>query len=250
MPDALAGALATPGLVWLIAAALIAGLVRGFAGFGSAMVFMPVAAQVLPPVSTLAVLLVMEFIGPLPHLPRALRVAHRGDILRLLAGMVVALPLGLWLLVSLPVELFRYGVSAVSLVMLVALAAGLRYRGTLRRWMVYATGALGGFLGGTTGLSGPPVILLYMASPHPAPTIRANLLLYLGGVVGVTLAMLGMSGRLEALAVVLGLMLAVPFLGANLIGGWLFDPDRERTYRTVAYIVIAVSALSGLPLFD
>lgn len=250
MPDALAGALSTPGLVWLIAAALIAGLVRGFAGFGSAMVFMPVAAQVLPPVSTLTALLVMDFIGPLPHLPRALKLAHRGDILRLLAGMVVALPPGLWLLVSLPVDLFRYGVSVVSIVMLVALASGLRYRGTLRRWMVYATGALGGFLGGTTGLSGPPVVLLYMASRHPAQTIRANLLLYLAGVVGVTLAMLGLSGQLEVRAVVLGLMLTLPFLGANLIGGRLFDPERERTYRAVAYVIIAVSALSGLPLFD
>jgi uncharacterized membrane protein YfcA len=250
VPEAIAGALSTPGLVWLIAAALIAGLVRGFAGFGSAMVFMPVAAQVLPPVSTLTALLVMDMIGPVPHLPRALKLAHRGDILRLLAGMVVALPLGLWLLVSLPVDLFRYGVSAVSMVMLVALAAGLRYRGALRRWMVYATGALGGFLGGTTGLSGPPVVLLYMASPHPAQTIRANLLLYLAGVVGVTLAMLGFSGRLEAQAVVLGLMLTLPFLGANLIGGRLFDPERERAYRAVAYVIIAVSALSGLPLLD
>jgi len=39
MPDALASALAEPGLLWVCGASLLAGLVYGFAGFGSALIF-------------------------------------------------------------------------------------------------------------------------------------------------------------------------------------------------------------------
>ena len=55
MPDLLAQALAQPGLGWLFAAALVAGVVRGFSGFGTAMAFMPVAGAILSPFAALIV---------------------------------------------------------------------------------------------------------------------------------------------------------------------------------------------------
>jgi hypothetical protein len=30
----------------------------------------------------------------------------------------------------------------------------------------------------------------------------------------------------------------------------LFDPEKEKTYRTIAFVIIGISALMGLPLFD
>ena len=62
------------------------GLVRGFAGFGTAMVYLPVAGQILPPFEALTTLMVMDLIGPLPNLPRAFRISDRPDILRLSLG--------------------------------------------------------------------------------------------------------------------------------------------------------------------
>ena len=53
---------------YLVLGAVLAGLVRGFSGFGTAMVFIPIAGQVLSPVATLIVLLVMDLIGPLPNM--------------------------------------------------------------------------------------------------------------------------------------------------------------------------------------
>jgi len=247
---ALEAALATEGLWMLILGAGIAGLVRGFTGFGTAMVYLPVAGQVLPPFSALTTLVVMDMIGPLPNIPRALRDGHPGDVLRLGLGMVLALPLGVWVLSLIAPEVFRYGVSVISLALLAALIAGLRYRGALRRGLIWATGAVGGFLAGCVGLPGPPVIMLYMASPHPARVIRANLMVFLILADIVMLVVLQLNGYLVWGMVTLGLVLALPYLLANMAGAVLFHPARERLYRRVAYAVIALSALSGLPLFD
>ncbi|MAX72585.1 MAG: hypothetical protein CMH66_02745 [Nioella sp.] len=250
MPEALQTVLATPGLVWIVVAAVAAGVVRGFSGFGTAMVFLPVAGQFLSPVTALVAMTVMDIFGPLPHVPRALKHAHRRDIVRLCAGLVVALPLGLWVLVTIPAEVFRYGVSSISLVLLVLLMMGWRYRGEVRRGMIYLTGMLGGLFGGAAGLAGPPVIMIYMARPLPAPVVRANLMLYLIGADALMMAMLGAGGRLSLVAVMTGLVVTLPYLAGNLIGAWLFRPDHERAYRWAAYAIIAVSALSGLPLWD
>ena len=65
------------GFLGLSVAAFLAGLVRGFSGFGTAMVFLPIAGQILTPFQAVTAMIVMDAIGPLPNVPRALKVAHR-----------------------------------------------------------------------------------------------------------------------------------------------------------------------------
>ena len=250
MPDALAGLGGQAGLISLVLAALVAGLVRGFAGFGTAMVFMPVAGQVLSPVGALITLIVMDMIGPLPNIPGAWAASERRDLGRLWAGMALGLPVGLFALSRVSPEAFRWGVSGIALGLLVALMLGLRYRGRLGAPVTLGAGAMSGFLGGLCGLAGPPVIMVYMASTLPARVVRANLLLFLMGVDLVTLVGLAVAGRMHLAMVVPGLVLVLPYLAGNVVGGRLFRPQYERIYRRVAYGIIAASAVAGLPLFD
>jgi hypothetical protein len=56
MPDILASALATDGLMWIALGSLLAGLVRGFAGFGTAMIYLPFAGQFLTPLGAVMTL--------------------------------------------------------------------------------------------------------------------------------------------------------------------------------------------------
>ena len=250
MPDAIAeafsGALAIAGIEWVFAAAFVAGIVRGFAGFGTAMIFLPVAAQVISPVWSVAVLAVMDIIGPVPAIPKALRDGHPRDLMRLVAGTLVALPLGLAVLFAVDPSVFKVAVSVLSLGLLVLLIAGVRYRGELTKPMIYGTGAMAGFLGGAVAIPGPPVILLYMASPHPARVFRANNTVFLFCYDVLMLAGLAIAGKLGGVPVALGLVTALPYLAGNLVGGWSFQPGLEKVYRWVAYGIIAASALSGL----
>ena len=249
MPDGLAAAFAAPGFGWLVAAVFVAGMVRGFAGFGTAMVYLPVAGQFLGPFEALTTLVAMDLIGPLVNMPRALRDGHKRDLVRLAAGLVLGLPVGLWALTQVAPEVFRYAVSIAALVLLVLLIGGVRFRGELRGGLVTLAGWLGGLLGGATGLVGPPVIMLYMAAPHAASVIRASITVYLYIADVLMLAVMALFGELVPGAVILGMLLAVPYLAGNALGGRLFRPAAERAYRMVACAIIAVSAISGLPVF-
>ena len=250
MPDALASALATPGLIWLLCTVLAAGLVRGFAGFGSALIIMPVASSVLDPVAAVLFLTIVELLGPVPNVPSALRQATLGDIARLGLGAAVALPLGLYGLSHMSHGGFGWLVSCVVLVLLAALMAGWRYRGPMSPPLIFSTGALGGFMGGAVGLAGPPVILLYMASVLPVAVIRANFLLYLLLIDILMVTAMTAMGLLVAGPIVVGALLIVPYMLANAAGALLFNPEQERLFRAVAYAVIAASALAGLPVWS
>ena len=232
------------------ATVFVAGTVRGFSGFGGALIYLPVAGQVLPPFAVLTTVILFDMIAPLPNLPRALRDGARGDIARLVAGLLLFLPLGLYVLTLVPPEAFRWAVSLLSLGLLVCLVGGFRYRGRLTPPLVFGTGGLSGFLCGAAGLPGPPAILLYMAAELPPKVIRGTLMVFLMCADLALLGMLWVFGRLEPDAVLVGLGLILPALLGNLFGARIFRPEAEKTYRVVAYAIIAASALSGLPLWD
>lgn len=250
MPDLVIAALALPGLQWLALAIVAAGLVRGFAGFGSAMIIMPVASSVLDPFAALAFLTVVEFWGPLPNFREAWRTGQRADALRLLGGALVGLPLGLWGLSLLEPSVFGWGVSILVLVLLAFLVSGWRYHGPVGPRTIVGVGSLGGFLGGVAGIPGPPVIMLYMASAKPIAVIRANFLLFLLGFDLLMLAIFSAMGLLDTLAIVVSLLLVPVYMIANTLGALFFDPAAEGLFRRVAYLVIAVSAISGLPIWS
>lgn len=250
MPDLFTTALGLPGLWWLALAITAAGLVRGFTGFGSAMIIMPAASSVLDPFAALAFLTVVEFWGPLPNLRDALRVGHGADALRLLGGAMVGLPLGLWLLSLLDPAIFGWSVSVVVLILLCFLITGWRYHGTIGARTTVGVGGFGGFLGGIAGIPGPPVIMLYMASAKPIAVIRANFLLYLLGFDVLMIAVFVVTDLLEPLAIVVGLLLVPLYMAANALGAWCFNPEAERLFRWVAYLVIASSAMLGLPIWS
>ncbi|MBB94532.1 MAG: hypothetical protein CML68_08020 [Rhodobacteraceae bacterium] len=253
-PGTLLGALAEvwaqPGLAWLALASLVAGTVRGFAGFGTGMVFVPVAAQVLDPFQVLLTVMVMDLFGPIPNLPRAWATADRGDLARLLAGTVVFLPLGLLALGYVAPEVFQVSAALVALAMVGCMILGLRYQGRLGPGLVFGTGSLAGVLGGVSGIPGPPVILLYMASPNPAGVVRASVMIYLFSYDLLLGGVLALKGAVSLLPVLIGLAMALPNLVGNVVGGWLFRPGLERVYRAVAYGIITLSALSALRIWE
>ena len=250
MLEAFAAAFSTDKL-WLLAlGAFLAGIVRGFSGFGTAMVYLPVAGQVLAPFEAIASLMVKDLTAPLIHVPRALKDGHPADVLRLGVGAVIGVPIGQWILTQVEPDVFRWGVSLVALGLLVCLIGGIRYRGTLTKPLIYVTGVLGGFLAGCVGLPGPPVILLYMASTLPVSAVRANNTLYLMVADALILSLLAVKGLLVASALAIGALMIPPYLAGNWIGAVLFRPEAEKIYRWVAYAIIAGSAILGLPIWS
>jgi uncharacterized protein len=249
MPDALAAALAAERLALLLPAALLAGLVRGFAGFGAALIFIPVAARVLAPVEAVVALLAMDALATLPLLPAAFRDGEAAPTLRLAAGGLVGVPAGVWLLTVADPVAFRWAASLLALGLLALVACGLRVPGRPGPALQAGVGTLSGLMGGFSGMSGPPVVLFHLGGSAAPAAIRANLILFFAAMSVVSAANLALRGLLGAEAVVLGLVLFPAYMAATLAGARLFRWRGDALFRRAAYLVVGGAALSGLPVF-
>src|SRR6056297_2600857 len=114
MPDAFAQALATQGLPFILAAYLAAGVVRGFTGFGTALIVVPVAGIFLGPAE---IILMIGFSGVLSNLiliPDAWRHVDRGEVGLLSAAALLGVPVGIWLLTRIDPSAIRWIVAVVA----------------------------------------------------------------------------------------------------------------------------------------
>ncbi|MBC7180486.1 MAG: sulfite exporter TauE/SafE family protein, partial [Roseovarius sp.] len=182
-------------------------------------------------------------------LPRAWSQADRREVGVLALAALVTVPIGLWLMTRLDPVSIRWVVAAVGALTLAALITGWRFSGQVGRGMLLAIGAVAGVIGGLTGLTGPVVILFYLAGQSVAQSVRANTILFLAALDVVIVINLLLRGAISGQIFLLALTLAVPYFITSLIGQSLFDPRHERLYRWAAYAVIGLAVVSGLPIW-
>lgn len=250
MPDILSSALATPGLLWLMLTIGAAGLVRGFSGFGTALIFVPVANIFLDPKQVIVVIALTGIASNAVILPRAWRQGSRGEVGLLVLAALLTVPLGLTALDYFDQVTIRWIITVVAGGMLIALIAGWRYTGAVTMPTILATGAAAGILGGMTGLTGPAVVLFYLAGQAVAQSVRANTILFLAALDVVLIANLVWQGAVTLDLLLFAAILAIPYALTTLLGQRLFHPDYEKSYRNVAYTVVALAVISGLPVWS
>ena len=97
---------------------------------------------------------------------------------------------------------------------------------------------------------GPIVVLFNLATGDNAARVRANTLVFLTLGSLLVLPQMALQGLVEPAAISLGLLMLPVYGVGTLIGRHFFAPERERIYRHVAYAIIALAILAGLPVFD
>lgn len=249
MPDGLILALSLDGLGWIVAVTLLAGVVYGFAGFGAALILMPVASIFVPPVVLVPAFQVSAVISLVTLFPRALRKADPSTTAVLVVASLLAAPLGIGLLASLPEDAVRWAVSVTVAITLAALLLGWRYTTPPGLGATAAVGAAAGALGGATALNGPIAILFRLGGQDSADRTRANMLVFLTLNSILVTPIMALQGVMTWTAFWLGMVLLVPYGAGTLIGQALFRPDREGIYRTMAYGLIGFAAVLGLPIW-
>lgn len=254
MAEALAALLAMPALGWLIVFGFGAGAVYGFAGFGAALVFLPLATLVVPPAVAVAAFSLTAIGSALTLLPEAWRSADKAAALIVLAAALVCTPIGIEVLVRADPLALRWAMSLLVLGTLAALLTGWRMT-TVPGWRSWgAVGAGVGVMGGATGLNGPILVLFQLAGQGSVAAMRGTTIVVLTLSSLSMLPFMALRGGLPpgtlTLATGLGLVLVPAYAVGGLAGRRLFDPSRAAVYRGTAYGLIGAAGLMGLPVWQ
>jgi uncharacterized membrane protein YfcA len=233
-----------------VAAALVAGLARGFSGFGAALIFIPLSASVIGLRQAAPLMLLLELLAIVSLVRGAWHVAPRPETVPLVVGLVLGTPLGIWVLATADALALRWGVAGVILALLGLVMSGWRLRGGHGPAVPVAAGMVGGVLAGIATISGPPAMAYLLGRGLPARQVRAIFNLYLSA--GDVLALAGcLFAGLVGPALLGPLAVTAPFYAAGIwAGSRMFGLASELTFRRICYGLIAVAAVLSLPVWD
>lgn len=221
-------------------AVALAGLVRGFSGFGAAMISIPLLSLLFGPQTALATLTTMEMPAQIQLLRMSRREADWKQAAPMALGGIAALPLGTWILVSIDQDLLRRAISVIVLLLVALLASGYRHNVPRRLGVDVAVGSVAGLLNGSTGLGGPPIIFYMLSGPYAPSAVRANITAFFQIGFVFVVASYFWFGVLTPERMLLGAVIAPFYVAGIWFGGKLFYRASEQVFRRIAYILLAV----------
>ena len=239
----------TATLILLMLVGLVAGLSRGFSGFGAALIFVPLASTLVGPKLAAPNLVIIDGVFASYLIPSAVRLGDRRDASLMFLGALVGVPLGTIVLTHYSPITLRWLISAMAAAMLVLLATGWRYRGKPHALATIAVGSISGLFSGIAQIGGPPVVSYWMGTDTAHAKLRANIILYFAAS-SVLSVITYVWGGLMSIEIMKFSVFAGPAYGlGTFIGSKLFGFASPSVFRMTSLLLIAFAVLASLPIF-
>ena len=237
-------ALFTIDLAYAAAITLVAGVIKGFAGFGGGMFMVPLFSILYGPVDAVIMILLLEAPANVVLLPRALRDTNWSLVTPIVIATLVSIPVGTYVLVTVDGDLLRRVIGVAVLFFVAVMYTGWRYRGALNATTSFGAGIAAGFLAGSGGMGGPVLVMYLMADPDTfAARVRGSMLTIAMFLIAYMLLNLAMFDAVSSAPVWRSVVL-VPMI---MVGAWagtrLFLVASELFFRRFALLFIGVAGL-------
>ncbi len=235
-----------PELVAAIGIVVAAGAVSGFAGFGFALIAVPPLLLLFAPATVVAVTKVLNLSTSWVILAGEWEHLQRRTIAWLLPPAMLGLGAGYLVLRSVDPIAIKLLASSVVVAFALFLLSGYALPRIHSRRATWLTGLTSGVLSTSTGLSGPPVVVLLTARDLAPAAFRVTLTGYFTciDVVGLTLLIAGRSVHRGDLAAAVVLIPAA--IAGRAAGRWLATHSAPALFRRVNLMLLLLTGLSGL----
>ncbi|MEK7794517.1 MAG: sulfite exporter TauE/SafE family protein [Candidatus Hydrogenedentota bacterium] len=231
--------------------AFAGGFVQGCVGFGMAIILTPLMMLVAPQEYVIPMVVIIGFTNVVLLTWRLYRNASREILVRLVLGAAIGIPLGVQVLAAFSGPGFRVALGLFMVVFAAVMFSGWTRPLRNQRAALLWVGLASGFLGGSTSISEPPLVIFLSNQRVSKEVFRATMVCYfaLTGVIG--LASFAWKGLITApvvtnAAACLPLMLLGTYFGMRLATR-VSEEHFRRASMAAAGIMGAVLTANNLP---
>lgn len=249
MPDLLIAlsqfsATLTPGLILMsMASIFIAGVLRGFTGFGFALAAVPLLGLFMPPTQAVPVAIGLQLIGSLLDFRSSAKACDWRSLRWLTLGAVIGSPIGALILSDVSAPVSRLVISSITLAAVAVLGSGFALTTVPAPMATSAVGFLAGVFNGIAAMPGPPAVAYYMSAPMPSRATRASLLVFFL-LTSITATITSVAIGLITLSTIFLSLLGLPamWMGTR-VGEYGFARGSDQLHRRVSIVSLGVIAM-------
>jgi uncharacterized protein len=238
--------LSTLNLFFIILVVFFASIIRGFSGFGFSAICISGFSFVLPPIEIVPIILILEVLISIFMIQHIWNRIDWKFVFKLLIGIVIGSPIGLYLLKYLSSEITHLLVCLIIIFFSILLMKGYKNQNINNDYSKIFTGIVSGALNGLTTLGGMPVALFLLVTSIQPAVIRGSLaaLFFLTDIYAFILSFFAGIVDMTTIYRIIPLIIILPI--GVFIGNKFFVKSKEETYRKVVFYFLIIISLFGI----
>ena len=224
----------------------IASIIRGFNGFGFSATCISGFSFILPAIEIVPIILILEVFISVFMIPYIWNKIDWNFVFKLLIGITLGSPIGLYLLKYLSPDTTHLYVCLIIIFFSLLLMKGYSNKNINNDLSKILTGVISGTLNGLTTLGGMPVALFLLITSIQPSVIRGSLaaLFFLTDIYAFTLSYFGGIVDMITIYRTIPLIIVLP-LGV-FIGNKFFIKSKEKLYRKVVFYFLIIISIIGI----
>jgi uncharacterized membrane protein YfcA len=224
----------------------VASIIRGFNGFGFSATCISGFSFILPAIQIVPIILILEVFISIFMIPYIWNKIDWNFVFKLLVGIAIGSPIGLYLLKYLSPETTHLYVCLIIIFFSILLMRGYINKKINNNQSKIFTGIISGTLNGLTTLGGMPVALFLLITSIQPAVIRGSLaaLFFLTDIYAFILSYFG--GIVDMTTIYRTLPLIVVLPAGAFIGNKFFIKSKEKLYRKVVFYFLIIISIFGI----
>ncbi len=233
-------------IYFVIFTVFIASIIRGFNGFGFSATCISGFSFILPAIEIVPIILALEVIISIFMVPYIWNKIDWIFVFKILLGIIIGSPVGLYLLKHLNPETTHLFVCLMIIFFSILLMKGYSNQKINNNYGKIFTGIVSGTLNGLTTLGGMPVALFLLITSIQPAVIRGSLaaLFFLTDIYAFILSFFAGIVDIITFYRIIPLIIILPI--GVFIGNRFFIKSKEETYRKVVFYFLIFISILGI----
>ena len=230
----------------IIIVVVFSGFLRGFIGFGSGLLMIPILSYFYSPVFAMVFNIVIEIPATIYLTFIGVKKSNLKEITPMMITMMLSIPFGMIFLVSVDEQIIKTLMSSFLILFVILIGSGWRIKSSITNHVLTLGGFISGLMQGSTGMGGPPYVTVLLSKNDSDEVARANILVITSGLVISANISLYFFGLFTKNILLTGAITAPIFVFSTYLGTRFFNISGNKYYRNSSLIALGIVGVATL----
>ena len=232
--------------ILIIIVIIFSGFIRGFLGFGSGLITIPILSFIYSPIFAVVFNIIIEIPTTIYLTFIGIKNCKFKEISPMFISMMLTIPIGTIFLISFDEQIIKILMSILVILFVLLIASGWRLKSTITKYVLIIGGTASGLMQGSTGMGGPPFATILLSKGDSDQITRGNILIMSSGIVISTVISMYFFNLFSFELIFTGMVASPIYIIASYTGSLFFNSSGKKYFRNMSLFALGIIGLVTL----